>query len=202
MSNPNNLDISEPEPAAIPGKSPWSLLSPKSEYIMFYTLAFASWSLEICAAATGSHYGGASNPFIGTVTAFLCVHFAAFLQTVWAMATAVRGTVEERVAYLKLAIRLQRLLGVSVKELHSYFLPHTDTFCQMAAIIGLVTWAVAYRFRGNASSSAYWIIFLVVWIANTVSFLMNAYNNTSWESDVLAEMAPDKKVGRFPSLGV
>lgn len=113
-ANPNNLDFTEPEPPALPGKMPRGLLSQKAEYILFYTLSFISLSLEICTAALGSHYGGSSNPFIGTVTAFWCLHAAAFLMTVWAMATAARRSVDDRVCYLKLAMRLQRLLGVCV----------------------------------------------------------------------------------------
>ena len=61
----------------------------------------------------------------------------------------------------------------------------------------MVTWAVAYRFRFKASSSAYWIIFLVVWILNTVVCIMNVYNNISWESDLLYQIAPDVQQGNF-----
>ena len=61
----------------------------------------------------------------------------------------------------------------------------------------MVTWAVAYRFRDKASSSAYWIIFLVVWIFNTVVCLMNVSNNIRWESDLLAQIAPDYPQGNF-----
>lgn len=61
----------------------------------------------------------------------------------------------------------------------------------------MVTWAVAYRFRGKASSSAYWIIFLVVWISNVVVCIMNVYNNISWESQLLWQIAPDYPQGNF-----
>ena len=61
----------------------------------------------------------------------------------------------------------------------------------------MVTWAVAYRFRDKASSSSYWIIFLVVWIFNTVVCIMNVYNNISWESDLLYQIAPDLPQGNF-----
>lgn len=61
----------------------------------------------------------------------------------------------------------------------------------------MVTWAVAYRFRDKASSAAYWIIFLVVWISNTVICIMNVYNNISWESDLLYQIAPDVHQGNF-----
>src|ERR1700710_457192 len=61
----------------------------------------------------------------------------------------------------------------------------------------MVTWAVAYRFREDASSQAYWIIFLVVWIMNIVVCIMNVYNNISWESDLLYQIAPDVHQGNF-----
>jgi uncharacterized membrane protein YhaH (DUF805 family) len=61
----------------------------------------------------------------------------------------------------------------------------------------MVTWAVAYRFRDKASSQAYWIIYLVVWIMNTVVCIMNVYNNISWESDLLYQIAPDVHQGNF-----
>ena len=61
----------------------------------------------------------------------------------------------------------------------------------------MVIWAVAYRFKDKASSQAYWIIFLVVWILNTVVCLMNVYNNISWESDLLYQIAPEYPQGSF-----
>jgi hypothetical protein len=61
----------------------------------------------------------------------------------------------------------------------------------------MVTWAIAYHFREKASSPAYWIIFLVVWISNTVFSLMNVSNNIHWESDLLAQIAPDYPQGSF-----
>lgn len=68
---------------------------------------------------------------------------------------------------------------------------------QPTALIGMVTWAVAYRFRGKASSPAYWIIFLVVWIFAIVVCIMNVYNNISWESQLLWQIAPDYPQGNF-----
>jgi hypothetical protein len=68
---------------------------------------------------------------------------------------------------------------------------------QPTALIGMVTWAVAYRYRGKASSSAYWIIFLVVWILNIVMCIMNVYNNISWESQLLYQIAPEYPQGNF-----
>ena len=61
----------------------------------------------------------------------------------------------------------------------------------------MVTWAVAYRFRDKASSQAYWVIFLVVWILNIVVCIMNVYNNISWESDLLYQIAPEVHQGNF-----
>jgi uncharacterized membrane protein YhaH (DUF805 family) len=68
----------------------------------------------------------------------------------------------------------------------------------------MVTWAVAYRFRSKASSQAYWIIFLVVWITNTVVCIMNVYNNITWESDLLYQIAPNVHQGNFwlAALGI
>lgn len=64
--------------------------------------------------------------------------------------------------------------------------------CQPSALIGMITWAIAYSYRKEASSVAYWIIFLALWIFDTCACIMNVYNNISWETDVLYEMAPDK----------
>ena len=61
----------------------------------------------------------------------------------------------------------------------------------------MVTWAVAYRFKGHASSSAYWIIYLVIWIVNIVVCMMNVYNNITWESDLLYQIAPEYPQGNF-----
>lgn len=61
----------------------------------------------------------------------------------------------------------------------------------------MVTWAVGYRFRDKASSQAYWIIWLVVWITNTVVCIMNVYNNITWESDLLYQIAPEIPQGNF-----
>jgi hypothetical protein len=61
----------------------------------------------------------------------------------------------------------------------------------------MVTWAVAYRFRSDASSQAYWIIFLIVWLVSTVVCLMNVSNNISWESTLLSQIAPEYPQGNF-----
>ena len=61
----------------------------------------------------------------------------------------------------------------------------------------MVIWSVAYRFKDKASSPAYWIIYLVVWITNIVVCMMNVYNNISWESDLLYQIAPQYQQGNF-----
>jgi len=90
-------------------------LSTSHEYILFYILTGLAWCLEICAGVLGGLDHTDSYPFIGTVTPFLVLHWAAVLQTVWGMVRAPRwrGTVQERVEYLFLARRLQRLMAVS-----------------------------------------------------------------------------------------
>lgn len=123
---------------------------------------------------------------------------AAFLQTCWMMATARRNTIQDRIAYLNLACRFQRLCAVRQHSFSSLTCNSANnTPIQPTALIGMVTWAVAYRFRGKASSPAYWIIFLVVWILNIVVCIMNVYNNISWESDVLYRIAPSYPQGNF-----
>jgi hypothetical protein len=109
------------------------------------------------------------------------------------MATAPRSTIADRLSYLNLACRFQRLCAVSLQ--HLFYIKSLTS--QPTALIGMVTWAVAYRFRDDASSPAYWIIFLVVWISNIVVCLMNVSNNISWESDLLAQIAPDYPQGNF-----
>ena len=120
---------------------------------------------------------------------------AAFLQTSWMMATAPRTTIADRMAYLNLACRFQRLCAVSQQQQHP--LQINSLTSQPTALISMVTWAIAYRYRDKASSPAYWIIFLVVWISNTLFSLMNVSNNISWESDLLAQIAPEYPQGSF-----
>ncbi|RMZ87336.1 hypothetical protein DV736_g5430, partial [Chaetothyriales sp. CBS 134916] len=66
-----------------------------------------------------------------------------------------------------------------------------------SALIGMIIWAVGYRFRHKASSQAYWIIYLIVWIVSTVVCMMNVYNNVTWESDLLLQIAPEYPQGNF-----
>jgi len=174
----------ENEPSALPFRT-GGRLAREQEYLIFYFFAIVSWCLEIAAACLGSLDGGQSHVFIATITPFLATHWMAFLQTCWMMATAPRMTIADRMAYLNLACRFQRL-------------------CAPTALMGMVTWAVAYRFRHKASSPAYWIIFLVVWISNTCFCIMNVYNNISWESALLYQIAPDYPQGNFwlAALGI
>ncbi|RMD43743.1 hypothetical protein DV735_g1370, partial [Chaetothyriales sp. CBS 134920] len=170
-------DAQTDEPRAI-GVRSGGRLARKYEYVLFYLFAIASWSLEITSGCVGSLYGAQSHVFIGTIVPFLVLYWAAFLQTVWMMATAPRHTIPDRIAYLNLACRLQRL-------------------CAPSAVMGMVIWAVGYRFRHSASSQAYWVIFLIVWIASTVVCMMNVYNNVTWESDLLHQIAPDYPQSNF-----
>lgn len=80
------------------------------EHALFYTLAIVSWIFEISAAVIGGYYGGSASAFIGTVTVFLVLHWAAFLQTLYAIFKAYG---EGRVEYIWMCRRLQRLMIVS-----------------------------------------------------------------------------------------
>ena len=141
------------EPSALPVSSGGSLAR-RYEYTMFYFLAITSWCLEITAGVVGSIYGGDSHVFIGTVTAFLVTHWyanlpsrdtgtlrvaadlqtnylirAAFLQTCWMMATASRHTLGDRMAYLNLACRFQRLCAVCPQRLLKSFSNLSTAHC-------------------------------------------------------------------------
>ncbi|OCT53280.1 hypothetical protein CLCR_10648 [Cladophialophora carrionii] len=190
----------EDEPSALPFRTGGPLRR-NQEYVIFYFFAITSWIMEICAACLGSLYGAESHYFIGTITPFLVTHWAAFLQTCWLMATARRETIADRMAYLNLACRFQRLCAVSSPSESTAYrvvpIPRLMRCYNPTALIGMVTWAVAYRFRDKASSQAYWIIFLVVWIMNIVVCIMNVYNNITWESDLLYQIAPDVPQGNF-----
>lgn len=61
-----------------------------------------------------------SEIFIGEMKANIIIfNRAAFLQTCWMMATAPRNTIADRLAYLNLACRFQRLCAVSSSILSS-----------------------------------------------------------------------------------
>jgi hypothetical protein len=129
----------EDEPSALPFRT-GGRLRRNQEYVIFYFLAIGSWGCEIAAAALGSLNGAQSHGFIATITPFLVLHWygshlfffqrktsktcrlsrtdqisnrSAFLQTCWLMATARRETIGDRMSYLNLACRFQRLCAVS-----------------------------------------------------------------------------------------
>lgn len=56
---------------------------------------------------------------------------------------------------------------------------------QPTAVISFVFFIVAYVRREDTDDLANWLVFLIVFIANTVGCVMNAYNNITWESDRL-----------------
>ena len=89
------------------------------ENVLFYCFAIPSWCLEIAAAVLGAYRGASDPAFIGCVTAFLVLHWAAWLQTAFGMVQRAswrreHETVPERTQFLYLAIRLQRLMIVSL----------------------------------------------------------------------------------------
>ncbi|RMZ82411.1 hypothetical protein DV737_g2110, partial [Chaetothyriales sp. CBS 132003] len=153
-------DADTDEPRAV-GVRTGGRLARKYEYVLFYAFAITSWAMEITAGCVGSLYGAHSHVFIATIVPFLVTY-----------------CIPDRIAYLNLACRLQRL-------------------CAPSALIGMIIWAVGYRFRYKASSQAYWIIYLIVWIASTVVCMMNVYNNVTWESDLLQQIAPEYPQGNF-----
>jgi hypothetical protein len=76
-----------------------------------------SWGLEIAAAVVGAYMRSDSPAFIGCITAFFALHWAAWLQTTFAMMQRSswrrdEEAVEERVQFLWFAVRLQRMMLV------------------------------------------------------------------------------------------
>lgn len=49
-----------------------------------------------------------------------------------------------------------------------------------------MTFIVAYARRYDTGDICAWLLFLLIFIINTVGCVMNAYNNITWESDRLA----------------
>ena len=103
-------------------------LSVRHETLLFYCLAIPSWGLEIAAGVFGAEFHTWGKPFIATITAFLVLHWAAWLQTAVGMmqrASWVRdeGDLVDRRQFLYLAVRLNRLMLVSSSypfPTHSY----------------------------------------------------------------------------------
>ena len=58
--------------------------------------------------------------------------------------------------------------------------------------------------RESTGNLAYWLLFLLIFIWNTVFAVMNAYNNITWESDRLMYEDPDQPyhVTRLAILGI
>jgi len=104
------------EHALIAPKIHWGL-GVRRETQLFYALALPSLILEIAASVCGAYYHTWGHPFIGCMSAFLFLHWAAWLQTAIGMiqrASWVRDESDlvERKQYLYLAVRLNRLMIV------------------------------------------------------------------------------------------
>lgn len=89
----------------------------KKETLLFYAITIPCWILEIIAAALGPYYRSSHPAFIGCVTAFFVLHWAAWFQTAFAMVQRAswrrdEEVLEERVQFLWFAVRLQRLMLV------------------------------------------------------------------------------------------
>lgn len=92
-------------------------LDVRNETILFYCFAVPSWGLEIAAAVCGTYYHSWGTPFIATMSTFLALHWAAWLQTSVGMmqrASWVRDEADlvDRRQYLYFAVRLNRLMMV------------------------------------------------------------------------------------------
>lgn len=75
---------------------------------------------------------------------------------------------------------------------------------QVTAVICLPTFIQAYVQRESYHDLAYWLLFLLFFIFNTVGCVMNAYNNITWESDRLhyEEGEPPMKHTKLAILGI
>lgn len=94
-------------------------LSLRNERIIFYCCAIPSWALQIAAAVTGAFKHTWNPSFIATMTAFLVLHWSAWLMTTFGMiqrASWVRdeGDLLTRRQFLYLAVRLNRLQLVRI----------------------------------------------------------------------------------------
>ena len=52
-------------------------------------------------------------------------------------------------------------------------------------MISFIIFVVAYARRYDTDDVGNWLLFILVFIFNTVGCVMNAYNNITWESDRL-----------------
>ena len=55
-------------------------------------------------------------------------------------------------------------------------------FAQPTAIIAFCTFIPAYVQRYGENDTAYWLLFILFFIIDTVGCVMNAYNNITWVS--------------------
>ncbi|EMC95978.1 hypothetical protein BAUCODRAFT_34738 [Baudoinia panamericana UAMH 10762] len=175
--------------ADIPEKKLWGM-DRQTETVVFYIFFIISLCLLITAAALGSVGHSWSGPFVGVFTAFAVFHWAAWLQTAvgmcqrasWVRDEADLGT---RRQFLFLAVRLNRMM-----------LP--------TALVGFVVFLYAYARRWHLKDLAYWLLFLLTFIWNTVFSVMNAYNNITWESDRLEYEEGDHlyRISRLAIFGI
>lgn len=168
--NPS-MDEIRPDPQHLLSlKLHWGLHR-KNETLLFYGMIIPCWALEIAAAAMGPYLRSGSTAFIVCITLFFVLHWAAWFQTAFAMMQRSswrrdEEAVEERVQFLWFAVRLQRMM-----------LP--------TALIAFCTFIPAYVQRDSLDDLPYWLIFMLIFIVDTVGCVMNAYNNITWEADRL-----------------
>jgi hypothetical protein len=114
--NPSMEEV-RPDPQYLLGlKLHWGLHR-KNETLLFYGLAIPSLAFEIAAAVIGAYMRSESSAFIACITIFFALHWAAWLQTAFAMMQRSswrrdEEAVEERVQFLWFAVRLQRMMLV------------------------------------------------------------------------------------------
>ncbi|KAH9820411.1 hypothetical protein Tdes44962_MAKER10326, partial [Teratosphaeria destructans] len=120
----------------------------------------------------------------------MALHWAAWLQTAIGMLRRASWVREEadlvaRREFLSLAVRLNRLM-------------------MPTALIALPVFIQAYVRRDDLRDLPYWLLFLLIFIWNTVFSVMNAYNNITWESDRLRyeEGEPPFRSTRLAILGI
>ncbi|KXT14268.1 hypothetical protein AC579_1281 [Pseudocercospora musae] len=165
-------------------------LGRKQEAILFYGFAIPSCCFAIAAAVIGSYDRTTSHAFTATATVWLVLWATAWLQTAVLMVqraswTRDEANLKDRKQYLYLSVRLQRLMIIN-------------------ATICLPTFIQAYVQRTSYDDTAYWLLFLLFFIFNTVGCVMNAYNNITWECDRLhyEEGEPAMKHTRLAILGI
>jgi hypothetical protein len=195
----SHQDMAEPGPgetaeqhaahAAYPPKKHWGL-GRRAETILFYTVVIPSWFFEIAAAAVAPYYKTHSPQFIACATIWLFLWAFGWWQTATAMlqrASWVRdeSNLKDRRQFLYLSVRLNRLM-------------------MPTALIAFVTFLVAYVRRHQYHDLAFWLLFLLLFILNTVGCVMNAYNNIGWECDRLhyEEGEAPMKYTRLAMLGI